>query len=103
VAVGAQMAEIELQADQEHQQDQPDLAQDAEDQAHRRLKYLQKQARKEVAKKGRPQNDAGGNLPAYLRLAEVAKDHAEETSCRYDDDQLDDDNQKNVLDLRVDR
>src|SRR6516165_10382311 len=30
------MAEIELQSDQEHQQDQPDLAQNTEGRAHRR-------------------------------------------------------------------
>jgi len=100
--MGAQVAEIELQSDQEHQQDQPDLAQNTEDQGHGRLKHVEKQARKEAAKQGWPKNDAGGDLPAYLRLAEVAKDHAEETSRRYDKDQLDDDDQKNVLDLRID-
>ena len=44
------MAEIELQSDQEHQQNQPDLAQNTEGRAHRRLKHVQKRARKEEAK-----------------------------------------------------
>ena len=90
VSMGAEMAEIEFQSDQEHQQDQPDLAQHTKDECDGRLKHLPKQIREKATEQGWPEDQAGSDFSAHLRLTEVAKDHTENPSGRHDDNQLDD-------------
>ncbi len=47
------------------------------------------------------ENQAGSDLPASLRLTQVAKDYAKNSSCGHDDNQLDDNDQENVFHLSV--
>jgi hypothetical protein len=90
VSLRVQVAEIEFHPDQEHQKDQADLTQDAEHMPAGWRENLPKQNREEASEQGWPENQAGSDLPAYLRLTQVSKEPPKYPGCRHNKNQLDD-------------
>ena len=71
---------IKLQADEEQEEDDADLAQDVEASDARRGKHRRRGDRQKQPEQARPQHDAGDHLPHHLRLAEQREEHAHDTA-----------------------
>src|ERR1700733_4557304 len=95
------MAEIELQADQEHQHDQAELAEDGEYGPDAGVEDRVKEAWEDLAEQGRSQNKPGGNLSAHDRLTQTLKYIACDPSRSNNHYKLNDDQKQSALRARV--
>src|SRR5215467_15224566 len=97
------MIEVEIEAYEEHEQNQTDLTEDRKNLRHRGVKNSVKQCRKHAAKERRPEYQPCGDLAADERLAETSEEHAEYSRRRNDHDQLQNNDQENVLGMAIRR
>jgi hypothetical protein len=84
----AQPARVERQADLKHEQDQADLAQTVEEPKARGREQRRRDAGQQPSEQRRPQQNAGDDLPDDARLAQLPEAPTQSSSCRADDDDL---------------
>ena len=81
---------VELQPDEEHEEDEPDLAHRAEEREGGGRKQGMEAQGPEPAQEGRPEHDSGDHLGNDHRLTERTGDQANEARDRDDDACLND-------------
>jgi hypothetical protein len=79
---------VELEADQEHVEDHPHLAERAQDTEARGWEEARGEPRRHETQEGRPQQDAREHLPHDVGLAERTEGEPAETRGEEDDEEL---------------
>jgi len=88
VVAPGQMGEVELQADLEHQQDEPDLRQHLHRRRGCRMKDRPEKPRSEQAEQRGSERDADDDLTHRGRLADARRQFTTETGAEHDQCQL---------------
>jgi hypothetical protein len=83
-----QMREIEIQANLEHQQDQPDLAHDRYRRCGNGMKHVMEGIRRQGAEQARPEQEADDDFADYAGLSETQGQRPADARRQQDQNQL---------------
>jgi hypothetical protein len=100
VAASPQEARVELEADQEHEKDEAELAEQPEERHARRGKQRLRSLRGEPPEQRRSERDAGHDLRDDHRLADAPGSEPYRTRRRDDQDRLNDEERKGAVNQR---
>src|SRR5215831_18990705 len=95
------MVKVELETDEEHQQDESDLAENRKDLRHRRIKHSVEECWKHSAKKRRPEHQSRSDLATHERLSDSPEQPAEYSRRSKNHDQLHYKDQQNVFGVAI--
>src|SRR5260370_19872127 len=97
------MPEVKLQANQEHQEEQANLAHHREERPQRGIEDPVEEVGKHSSEYRWTENERGGDFAADQRLSQFSEQQAEDAGRADDHDQLNDDEEKDILGVAAGR